>query len=97
MKKVTHLWKQRDGTKIRICDMSDSHLLNSIKMIERICQKVHNSEMMACASIVFNGEMAQEEQDKFLTNSTWEDYAPDSYEYLITEAARRGLLKDGGP
>lgn len=29
------VWTQRDGTKIRLCDMSDSHLRNAFNLIQR--------------------------------------------------------------
>ena len=29
------MWKQRDGTKVRIVDMNDQHLFNAIRMCER--------------------------------------------------------------
>ncbi|KKM18777.1 hypothetical protein LCGC14_1662320 [marine sediment metagenome] len=35
IRKQTKLWKIRDGSKIRICDMSDGHITNSIKMLLR--------------------------------------------------------------
>ena len=35
IRKQTKLWKTRAGTKIRVCDMTDKHLNNTIKMMFR--------------------------------------------------------------
>jgi len=35
IRKQTKIWVTRDGRKIRICDMSDGHLKNTIKMFYR--------------------------------------------------------------
>lgn len=34
MKKETTLWQKKDGSKIRICDMDNDHLMNTIKQIQ---------------------------------------------------------------
>lgn len=33
------IWKQRDGTEIRVVDMDDQHLFNTIRMLERSAER----------------------------------------------------------
>ena len=40
MRKQTKVWTTRDGRKIRICDMTDEHLLNTIRLLRRAKEKV---------------------------------------------------------
>ena len=35
MRKVTKKWTCKDGSKVRICDMSDTHLVNAYKYLDR--------------------------------------------------------------
>ena len=89
MRKQTALWKPKDGRKIRICDMNDDHLRNTIRMIKRACKNHHHEELMACMSITFNGDMAQLSQEQFIAHSSWKDYLPSIYEKLLLEKHRR--------
>lgn len=54
-------WKQKDGTLILIKDMTDSHLANAIRMMERYAYLKHSeavsSGYIALCSV--NGEMAE--------------------------------------
>ena len=61
MRKCTKLWTKRDGTKIRICDMSDGHLANTIKMIERVAENECQNAIATGYSIlsIIQGEMAE--------------------------------------
>lgn len=34
-KKRTDIWTCQDGTKVRICDMETSHIINSLRMMNR--------------------------------------------------------------
>lgn len=43
IKKVTKKWKTRNGTKIRICDMTDEHIINSIHLLESLDRSMRRS------------------------------------------------------
>jgi len=95
MRKQTKNWTTADGTKIRICDMDDSHLLNSIRFLERYAEARLSHEFSA----VFNfpepqGEMAQMDLDQMeleMFDATFWDYLPDIYDNMESECRRRGL------
>jgi len=87
MRKVTKLWKTKDGKRIRICDMEDSHLLNAIKCLERMVV----IEKLETPFPSFNGEMAQyysEQAYDQILNSPPEYFFP-IYEDLLNERERR--------
>lgn len=84
-------WTQKDGKVIAISDMTDTHLNNAIAMLERIALLNHLAELRACASIKFQGEIAQQEQDRFLLHSSWEDFLPAIYNDLCDEVTNRKI------
>ena len=55
MRKITKLWRMHNGKTIRICDMSDSHLENTIKMLRRKVEDIR----LEIPFPNFQGEMAQ--------------------------------------
>lgn len=96
IKPITKLWKMRDGTEIRMCDMGGTHLINDIKMMKRLADKVHNMEIMDGYAILgsVNGEIAsmciEQELDRMAEDGPQpEQFQP--YQFLIKEAKRRGL------
>jgi len=44
LKKQTAKWKTKDGTVIRICDMDDNHLINTLKLLKKQAQKIYSEE-----------------------------------------------------
>lgn len=95
IKKVTKMWKTKNGEKIRICDMSDSHLNNTIAMLERKAEDLHNITLESYPN--FQGEMAQ-----YYAEQEWEQVAKEGcdaadiypiYSDLLDERMRRDLLK----
>lgn len=91
IRKVTTKWTQRDGNKIRICDMSDRHLINTIRFLKRVNQD-EISAAYSCLSCL-QGEMAQffAEQDiDRMEDTPLEDRLP-IYGKLLDEAQRREL------
>jgi hypothetical protein len=73
------IWIQKDGTKIRLGEMTQEHLINTAAMLERNAKFTYDREIKDCASISFGGEQAQMDQDRFLSQAEWEDYLPEIY------------------
>lgn len=86
----TKKWTTKDGTKIRIKDMSDRHLINTIKFLDRQFEQLK----MNIPVPTFNGEIAQYmadlDYDYFMNNATPAKVYP-IYDDLYAEAIRREL------
>lgn len=93
------VWTMRDGGKIKIKDMEDSHILNTIKMLLRIAGKYQSDNLAYFPCL--QGEMAQEHAEReweYLNESTpsvlAQELFGDRWEGLIYEAKKRGLKWD---
>ena len=86
-RKQTRLWTMKDGEKIRICDMADSHLENSIAMLDRALRRLQRDMPYP----EFQGDMAQyyaELDWDRLQESVPEDQYP-IYGNLVEDRERR--------
>jgi type VI protein secretion system component VasK len=91
------MWKQKNGVKIRIKDMENSHIINAMNILKRVAQAKRNRDESEYLSGGYpQGEMAQDafesEFDNFLENVTYTDYLPAIYNDLEDEARRRKLI-----
>jgi hypothetical protein len=89
------LWKTKEGQRLRICDMKDSHLLNSIILLYRFTlAKMYETKKFYMGTPGPTADMAMmafEQEFDHVMESTWEDYVPDKFNNLIKEAHRRGM------
>lgn len=99
MKPCTRIWKCKDGRKVRVCDMTDSHLLNTIAMLERNASALLAQEISAAYSCLsmLQGEMAtyycERDIDRLEETSPGEflEATQPIYTHLCNEADRRKL------
>lgn len=92
-------WQTKNGRIIKIVDMDDGHLINSIRLFKRVVRKMRFSRDLAGLSMlnIVRGEMAQYaiesdlELDARLSDDEWLKVHT-AYEELVGEAKRRGIL-----
>lgn len=93
VRKQTAKWKMKKGEKIRICDMNDRHLQNTIRLLERAAEAKRRSNLqffLSCPEP--NGEMAMLDFDQCVDRAIEaeaEDYLPNIYWKMIEEKNRR--------
>ena len=96
-RKLEPVWVTRDKREIPVSQMTDSHLINSIKFIRKQqAALMENALVSAYAALTWmNGEMAQmaveSEIDMMERGEYQEDCMPEIYFDLINEAEKRGL------
>jgi hypothetical protein len=94
-RKQTTQWKTKDGVKIRICDMTDRHLLNVMRLLMRQATAYRAKAISAMSRIPEpTAEIAQadfQQAEEELWDSEPEDFLPDIYEKLQIDCSRRKL------
>ena len=91
-------WTTRDGRKLRPREMKDSHLMNTIRLLERRARQKHRETVdFAITCPLPNGDIAAEIVDQGINEvfeSDPEDYIPPIYYKMLEVARERGLLKE---
>ncbi len=93
MRKITHMWRTKNGRNIRICDMDDQHLENTIKMLERV--HIQRRLYLWDIALSMHGEMASycaEGEASAFSGMSISDHFP-IYDDLVKERERRKEVK----
>lgn len=89
------VWTTKDGQKVKVRDMTDSHLTNTLKFLARRAQcrcSKHVTDLVNCPPP--QGEYAQvayESELDDIFSATFDDFVPDIYWAMVDEYANRGL------
>ncbi len=60
IKPQTDFWTTRDGRNIRICEMDDNHLINTIRMLERKSEMIRTKYLISHFGIFTLSDAAQD-------------------------------------
>lgn len=85
----TKKWTTKEGVKIRIKDMTDGHLVNTIRMLERV--HASNIEMAMWEYATVQGEMAQYYMEQAIDEMFKESCDHPLYGDMVEEAEKRKL------
>lgn len=91
-------WRTRDGRELKIQDMTDRHLLNTISYLKRIAPSIsaRNIQVAERAACFFQGDMASFSMDQAAMQEEAHygdpEYLFPEYSDLVEEAVRRGIL-----
>ncbi len=99
MKTYKTLWVTKDGVRVKIKNMTDSHLINTIKFLERWAAHTLDQARSSVSYMVdtCNGEMAEyclEQEVEFLNEANPEDFLHERthcYAPMLNELSHRGL------
>lgn len=102
IRKQTKFWQTREGKKVRICDMDDAHLENTIRFLERAAEAQRESALTSAYLVesMLQGEMALvsiESEINRLEESDPSEFLPDVYEAMLLERQRREEQRRSAP
>lgn len=90
-------WTLRDGTKVRVEDLSDKHLANTIRYLRRTARERYPefcAQALAAYGMDIAPDMEESAYSAAMEDDHWEVCLHPMYEHLIAEAKRRGLEID---
>ena len=91
------MWKTATGRKVKIVDMTDYHLRNTIKMLEQYAKHMEaqaiqaGEEMLAGLHGEIATQMVEDDLDKLYSEGLDPADITPAYEKLVAEADRRCL------
>jgi hypothetical protein len=95
IRKQTKLWTTKDKQRIRICDMTLSHLENTLRMLKRKAVLNRAEEISAAysAASTLRGDMAtyyaDQEIDYMEFHTDWTDFVSPLYANMCADYERR--------
>lgn len=96
------IWVTREGERIPVRKMTDSHLVNTIRYLRRAgaTEKAEGERAGYSVLGMLQGEMAIDSVERdlsYLESQTVDEYLSETrptFEALLTEAERRGIAKE---